>query len=192
MYEAVLKGDWEAVEVLLQRTPSIAHGEITESGDRALHLAAAMGRRKVVQELVERSSSSELALLDGRGCTPCCYAAISGAVEIIDIILKKNPSLIIARDKNNATPLHKAAFCGNRDMVSYLLKFVQVEDLSRQEWFDLLLLALRTKIYGMCACISFSRSSRHTFCVTLQILSLVFIIVYMIKILRSIVLVNKF
>ncbi|XP_042034954.1 uncharacterized protein LOC121781281 [Salvia splendens] len=150
MYEAVLEGDWEAIEKLLERAPSLAFVEINERGDRALHLAAAMGNEEIVRELVERiSSCDDLALLDGRGCTACCYAAISGDVEVADIMLRKNPCLVTARDKNNATPLHKAAFCGNKEMVSYFLKSTKVEDFSNQEWFDILLLLVRTRMYDV-------------------------------------------
>ncbi|KAH6758247.1 hypothetical protein C2S51_018482 [Perilla frutescens var. frutescens] len=149
MYEAVLEGDWPAAETLLQRAPTLAHDELTERGDRALHLAAAMGHEKIVRELVERMSSCDLALSDGRGCTACCYAAILGEVDIADIMVKNHPNLIIVRDNNNVTPLHKAALCGNKKMVSYFLKSIRVEDFSREEWFDIVMLVVRTKMYDV-------------------------------------------
>lgn len=149
MYEAVLEGDWLAMEKLLERSPSIALDEITQRGDRALHLAASMGRVDILRALVERVSSSDLTLLDGRGYTACCYSALLGDVEIVDLMMKKNANCVTARDKDTATPLHKAALCGNKKMVLYFLESPKVKDFSREEWFDILLLVMQTKMYGM-------------------------------------------
>lgn len=153
MYKAALDGDWVAAEVVLAGHPDLARDHITEEGDRALHVAVARKHEEFVQKLVEKMSPDDLALLDGHGYMACCYAAISGTVGIADIILKSNPSLSTARDKNGATPLQKATLHGNAEMVSFLLNCSKVEDLSREEWFDLLLNVIRCKMYGM---ISFS------------------------------------
>ncbi|KAH6801433.1 hypothetical protein C2S52_001897 [Perilla frutescens var. hirtella] len=145
MYRAALEGDWVAAEILLSRDPTLAFDYITEDGDRALHVATAMKHEEFVQKLVEKMSPSDLELLDGQGYTACSYAAISGVVEIAAALMKKNTNLI----KNNVTALQKAAFCGNKEMVSYLLKFTQVEDFLNEQWFDLLLLVVRTKMYDV-------------------------------------------
>ncbi|KAL1533112.1 hypothetical protein AAHA92_33043 [Salvia divinorum] len=81
--------------------------------------------------------------------TDTSTTAISGDSEVADIMLRKNPCLVTARDQNNATPLQKAAFCGNKEMVSYFLKSTKVEDFSNEEWFDILLLLVRTKMYDV-------------------------------------------
>ncbi|KAH6781353.1 hypothetical protein C2S51_006646 [Perilla frutescens var. frutescens] len=145
MYRAALEGDWVAAEILLSRDPTLAFDYITEDGDRALHVATAMKHEEFVQKLVEKMSPSDLELLDGQGYTACCYAAISGVVEIAAALMKKNTDLI----KNNVTALQKAAFCGNKEMVSYLLKFTQVGDFLNEQWFDLFLLVVRTKMYDV-------------------------------------------
>ncbi|KAH6801442.1 hypothetical protein C2S52_001906 [Perilla frutescens var. hirtella] len=151
MYRAALEGNWVAAELLLEQDPNLARDYVTEEGDRALHVATAMKCEEFVQKLVERSSTSmsDLELPDGRGYTACCYAAISGAIEIARVMIEKNPNLITAHDKNNETPLHKAAFQGNKKIVSYFLKCSKVEDLSNKEWFDLLLVTIRGRMYEM-------------------------------------------
>lgn len=148
MYRAALEGDWLAAEVLLSRDPSLASDHVTREGDRALHVAAAMKHEEFVQKLVERMSPDDVVLLDGHGYTACSYAALSGAVEIADAVVKKNTDVVRVRDKNNETALQKAASCGNNEMVSYFLKFTRVEDLSDGEWFELFMLVVRTKMYG--------------------------------------------
>ncbi|KAH6801455.1 hypothetical protein C2S52_001919 [Perilla frutescens var. hirtella] len=149
MYRAILEGDWLAAEMLLEGNPKLGSDEISEDGDRALHVAAYMKHKDFVSKLVEQMSPSDLALLDGNGYTACCYAAISGSLEIVDLILRKNPNLATARDGKNETPLQKAALHGNAKMVSYLLKFTKLDALSKNEWFDLLLVTIRHEMYGV-------------------------------------------
>ncbi|XP_057797231.1 ankyrin repeat-containing protein At5g02620-like [Salvia miltiorrhiza] len=149
MYRATLEGDCVAAEMLLEGLPSLCIDEITEEGDKALHVAAAMKHKQLVRKLVEIMSPTDLELLDGHGYTACCYAAVSGLVDIADLMIRKNPTLASARDRENKTPLYKAALRGNAKMVSYFLKSAQVEDLSIQEWFDLLLVTIRREMYDV-------------------------------------------
>ncbi|KAH6799519.1 hypothetical protein C2S51_036003 [Perilla frutescens var. frutescens] len=79
----------------------------------------------------------------------CCYAAVSGVVEIARVMIEKNPNLATAHDENNVTPLHKAALYGNKKMVSYLLESTKIENLSNEEWFDLLLVAISEKMFDV-------------------------------------------
>lgn len=147
MYKAALEGDWVAAGVVLARNPNLAHDHITEEKDRVLHVAVAREHEEFVQKLVQNMSPDDVALLDGHDYTACCYAAVSGAVRVADLILQRNPSLSVSRDINGATPLHKAALHGNGEMVSYLLKWTKVEDLSREEWFDLLVNVMQNVWY---------------------------------------------
>lgn len=162
MYKATLVGDCVAAEMLLERDPKLASDYISELGDRALHVAAAINHKEMVRILVEKMSTSDSALLDGNGYTACCYAAISaGAIDIVDLMIRKNPTLVTARDTENKTPIYKAAFRGNAKIVSYFLKFAQVEDLLMEEWFDLLLVTIRS---NMCGMIISLRLGTHIFC----------------------------
>ncbi|KAH6833662.1 hypothetical protein C2S53_020368 [Perilla frutescens var. hirtella] len=149
MYRATIEGDWVAAEMLLEGDPKLGSDEISDDGDRALHVAASMKHKDFVLKLVERMTPSELEMLDGNGYTACCYAAISGVVEIAELIIKKHPNFATARDGENKTPLEKAALRGNGKMVSYLLKSTKLEDLSKDEWFDLLLGTIRLEMYGV-------------------------------------------
>ncbi|XP_057797235.1 ankyrin repeat-containing protein At5g02620-like [Salvia miltiorrhiza] len=162
MYRATLEGDCVAVEMLLEGDPKLASDEISEEGDRALHVAAAIKHKQIVRKLVEKLSASELALLDGHGYTACCYAALSGTVDIVDLMMRKNSSLATARDWENTTPLYKAAFRGNAKMVSYFLGSAKLEDLSIEEWFDLLLVTIRREMYDVALKISGSNEQLAT------------------------------
>ncbi|KAH6785399.1 hypothetical protein C2S51_037854, partial [Perilla frutescens var. frutescens] len=149
MYRAAMEGDWIAAELLLSRNPNLACDFLTNEGDRALHVAAAMKHKKFVEKLVDRMNEDDLLLRDGCGYTACCYAVVSGVVEIARVMIEKNPNLTTAHDENNVTPLHKAALYGKKKMVSYLLESTKTENLSNEEWFDLLLVTIRQKMFDV-------------------------------------------
>ena len=48
-------------------------------------------------------------------------AAKAGDVTKITILLKENPSLVSSKDAKEATPLHYAAYKGNKDVVALLI-----------------------------------------------------------------------
>lgn len=148
MYRAALEGDWLAAEIILDRDQKLAHDYVTEDGDRALQVACAMGHIEFVQKLVQLISPKDLELADGRGYTACCYAAITRGVEIALVLVDKNRDLVTMRDKKNSTPLHKAALRGNAGMVMLFLESTEIDDFSAEEWFDLLLLTIRRKMFG--------------------------------------------
>ncbi|KAI3455905.1 hypothetical protein Pfo_012568 [Paulownia fortunei] len=148
MYRAALKGDWQAAEILLVLNPNVVCDRITKRGETALHVAAAFKHKKFVRELVKWMSPSDLSLPDAYGYTAFCYAAASGIVEIAAVMREKNESLLTIRCEDR-TPLYMAALLGNIDMVSYLLLFTRVKDLSPKEWFDLLLATIRHNMYGL-------------------------------------------
>ncbi|KAK4440351.1 hypothetical protein Salat_0370000 [Sesamum alatum] len=133
MYQAAIKGDWQAAAVLLQRDPNLASAAITESGDTALHMACrATSRTKVIRELVRRIAE-----------------AASGIVELAAVMREKNENLITSPGKNEMKPLYIAASLGNKDMVSYLYKFTRLKDLSITEWFDLLIATIRNNMHDI-------------------------------------------
>ncbi|KAH6758232.1 hypothetical protein C2S51_018467 [Perilla frutescens var. frutescens] len=150
MYKAAFEGNWEKAEVVLRRDRRLGYQEITETGDRALHVAISMGHTDFVLKLIEwTSSSDQLGLLDGHGYTACCYAAMTGMEEVARKITEQNQNLGTARNGHGTTPLQLAASYGNGEVVLQFLKFPGVQYLSTEEWFDLLLVTIRSKMYDV-------------------------------------------
>jgi ankyrin repeat protein len=54
-------------------------------------------------------------------CGPIHDAASDGDLEKVKVLLKAKPSLVFSRNENNWTPLHCAAFHGNKEIVVLLL-----------------------------------------------------------------------
>ncbi|KAH6781351.1 hypothetical protein C2S51_006644 [Perilla frutescens var. frutescens] len=149
MYRAAVEGDWLAAEILLSRNPNLARDYVTDEGERALHVAAAMKHEKFAEKLIDRMNEDDLLLLDGRGYTALCYAVASGAAQIVAAMIIKNRKVITTRDKNNVTQLHKAVLRGKMKAVSLLLKLTENENLSKEEWFDLMLLTIRERMFDL-------------------------------------------
>ncbi|CAI9773352.1 unnamed protein product [Fraxinus pennsylvanica] len=77
LYRAALRGDWKAAKTALSQDKNIACIEITERGDRALHIAAAAKQTSFVHNLVEHLNTSDLELQNTHGNTAFCFAAES-------------------------------------------------------------------------------------------------------------------
>ena len=55
-------------------------------------------------------------------------------VDITDLLLRHNPSLINAKTKNNQTPLHLAAFYNHEPMVETILRYPGVDVCVNNQW----------------------------------------------------------
>ncbi|PIN13793.1 hypothetical protein CDL12_13582 [Handroanthus impetiginosus] len=149
MYKAAMKGDWQAAEILVRQDRDVVSAKITERGERALHVAVAMKQKKFVRELVQQMTPSELALQNEHGQTALFYAAAVGIVEMAVEMREKSDNLVTMSDKNEKTPLYIATRHGNKDMVSYLYKFTCVKQLQTKQWFDIIYVAIDSKMYDV-------------------------------------------
>ncbi|KAI7757658.1 hypothetical protein M8C21_003706 [Ambrosia artemisiifolia] len=120
LYRRSIKGDVEAAKVILQNHEYVVRYSITEKMDTPLHVAAAGHSTKLVSYLVERMATVDLELQNGDGNTAFCIAAISGNVDMVRIMLKKNRALLNISGSENMMPLYLAAFHGNHEMVTFL------------------------------------------------------------------------
>lgn len=86
-----------------------------ENDESPLMLAAIKGQRDMVQKLVARDAD-----INKPGWTPLHYAASSGQVEIMKLLLDKY-AFIDAQSPNGTTPLMMAAMYGSTASVKLLL-----------------------------------------------------------------------
>ncbi|KAI3839849.1 hypothetical protein MKW98_010154 [Papaver atlanticum] len=103
LYKAAVNGDWK-------RT--------------ALHVAAAAGHAKFVEELVQLMQSDALELREtNNGETALHLAAIAGHTKVAKAMLQKNPNLTQLRNVNGWTPLLSAIYSSSKqpkEMIEYL------------------------------------------------------------------------
>jgi uncharacterized protein len=84
--------------------------------ETALMIAALRGHVALARKLVEKGAD-----VNKPGWTPLHYAATSGQLEIIDLLLE-NHAYIDAESPNKTTPLMMAAHYGTREAVKLLLQ----------------------------------------------------------------------
>ncbi|CAA3001598.1 Hypothetical predicted protein [Olea europaea subsp. europaea] len=112
-------------------------------------MAAAAKQTAFVQNLVKRLHTSDLELQNTDGYTAFCFAAVSGAVEIAEVMYKENENLPTIRTSRGKTPLEMAILLGHRKMVEYLYPITPLEDLSATEFIEILVATIDTDMYGM-------------------------------------------
>ncbi|XP_040362766.1 ankyrin repeat-containing protein At5g02620 isoform X2 [Rosa chinensis] len=140
-----LKGNWEAVELILRKDPRLLTASITSGGDTVLHIAAGARQVQFVEELVEmmevwigtEKCSQALAKQGTNGNTAFSIAAAAGSIEIAQIMMKKNEHLPKIRGGEGMTPLYTAALSGQSLMADYLYSLTKdmLEEADRQLLF---------------------------------------------------------
>ncbi|KAH9651773.1 ANK REP REGION domain-containing protein [Citrus sinensis] len=105
------------------------YGEPTDWHQRnPLHYAAASGNVQMVQRLLE--ASKQLAYKrDCNGATPLHLAAENGELKVLKLLINKYPDAIEIRDNSDRSILHVAAKHGNWNIVSFILKSPEMENL---------------------------------------------------------------
>ncbi|KAL2474093.1 Ankyrin repeat family protein [Forsythia ovata] len=147
LYRAALRGDWKAAKTALSLDRTIACIEITERGDRTLHIAAAAKQTAFVHNLVEHLNTNDLELEDKHGNTAFCFAAVSGVVEIAKVMYEKNKNLPTIRSGIGQTPLEMAILLGNREMVEYLYPITPLKNLNSEDYMGILVATIHTDMY---------------------------------------------
>ncbi|KAL1537475.1 hypothetical protein AAHA92_29983 [Salvia divinorum] len=110
MYRAAAEGDWEAAEVLLSRYEHVKWMDLTDQGDKAIHLAMSGKHTEFVCKLIHMVGWKILEVFDVNGYTACCNAVMDGDFELLDICWV---------------------------------------NLSEEEWFDLLVVAITGKMFDI-------------------------------------------
>ncbi|XP_043806149.1 ankyrin repeat-containing protein ITN1 isoform X2 [Manihot esculenta] len=156
LYKAAMSGDWVTAEGILDKYPEEFESTINAQGETALHIATAANHAEFVKQMVNKIPEEKKHYLaikasnenNGQGNTAFFYAAVSGNVEVAQIMLKKNNSLAMIRGKKNALPIHVAALVGNKEMVRFLYKRCK-EQLKTNDRKALLVPLIHSEIYDV-------------------------------------------
>jgi cytohesin len=116
---AAMEGDKAQVERILTAHPDLLEYQEARAGKVSiLHVAAAGGKREVVEDLLAKGASPSL--LDANQRTPLHWAALNGKKDAAELLIAKgaDPN---APDAGHSTPLYWAAAMGRKDVVELLL-----------------------------------------------------------------------
>ncbi|PYL61298.1 MAG: hypothetical protein DMF24_07700, partial [Verrucomicrobia bacterium] len=109
IHDAAELGDLERVKAYLSQDPKQV--DTTDAkGRTVLDCAILSGKKELVEFLVEKGATENI-----------FAAAVCGHVDKVAELLKQDPKLANARDKGGKTPLHWAAFYGQKKVVELLL-----------------------------------------------------------------------
>ncbi|XP_012086490.2 uncharacterized protein LOC105645490 isoform X1 [Jatropha curcas] len=92
--KAIEKGDLNIVTKFLEAHPDAINKKIALGGLTALHLATISGKVNIAEELINLMSIEGLEILDDDGNTALCFAAGTGSMRIVDLLLTKNNKLV--------------------------------------------------------------------------------------------------
>ncbi|KAM0038452.1 putative ankyrin repeat-containing domain, PGG domain, ankyrin repeat-containing domain superfamily [Helianthus debilis subsp. tardiflorus] len=126
LYEASINCDWKAAEVILDKHPDLVWHSLTHNGETALHIAASVKRSKQVDKfvkiLVDKMEKEHLELQNKNFSTALYFAASSGNIKTVRIMVEKNRTLTTIPGGADGTmmPLNAAALLGNYEVVKYL------------------------------------------------------------------------
>ncbi|KAK4254674.1 hypothetical protein QN277_010022 [Acacia crassicarpa] len=148
LHKAALKGDWKAVNHIIEQDSTLLTVAITKGWLTVLHVAAGANHVHLVEELVKKMEGNDLELQDNKGNTAFCFAAASGNTKIAEIMLQKNELLPTIRGGQGVTPVVMAVLQGKREMALYLYPKTY-ETFGDWDWSILFFISIRYGIYDL-------------------------------------------
>ena len=123
LFNCAMQSDWEGVVRICEQHPSAHKAIIPASGETILYMAVSDKEEKIVEELVEQISKSDLDALkigNEEGDTPLHLAASIGNVQMCKCITDKDRKLVGFPNSKAETPLFLAALRGQKEAFLFL------------------------------------------------------------------------
>lgn len=147
LYKAALRGDWGTAKTILEQDPSLLTACISKGGQTVLHFAAGTKYVHFVEALVGMMRDEDLELRDDKENTAFCSAVATGAVQVAQIMLRRNKNLATIRGGEKMTPLYMAAMFGRSEMALCLYS-KSVESLEEGDRIGIFFTSINTGLYG--------------------------------------------
>ncbi|KAL5577560.1 hypothetical protein UlMin_019259, partial [Ulmus minor] len=148
LHKAALRGDWPAAKKIIDEDQTLLTASITKGLQNVLHLAAGTHHVHFVAEVVELMNEEDLELQDDTGNTALVVAAAYGNVDIADIMVQKNPTLLSIRGGKGMAPLYFAASFGRSQMAFYLYRKTN-ESLKHEDRKSIFFTCINTGLYDL-------------------------------------------
>ncbi|KAL7604627.1 hypothetical protein Lser_V15G19366 [Lactuca serriola] len=131
LYSCAQEEYWSGVEKILSYGRVTVIDKITNNGNTLLHVVVGTSKkRKFLEELLEVTPENTK-LTDVRnsdGSTLLHVAAIIGNTEAADILVERDPDLLLAKDNEGQTPLALALSNMHTQTARHLLDHINTED----------------------------------------------------------------
>ncbi|XP_026387928.1 protein ACCELERATED CELL DEATH 6-like isoform X2 [Papaver somniferum] len=131
-----------------------ARAKLTEEGLTALHYAVKLGKADIVKFLVHLMTGKDLEIKTDQGQTALSIAAEGNNVELVKIMVTKNPKLLFIKDGLKHIPLVTSAINGDEDVLRYLYSQTNLGNVNYKEIGDknvatLITAALRVDLFDV-------------------------------------------
>ncbi|KAL8501714.1 hypothetical protein ACS0TY_021003 [Phlomoides rotata] len=127
LFSAVMMGDLEIVEAILERDSSLIHSTAYDCNS-SLHIAAANGQLEVLSFILDRSVEPDL--LNRHQQTPLMLAAMHGKISCVKKLIEAGANILIFDSVYGRTCLHYAAYYGHSDCLQVILSAAQTSQVS--------------------------------------------------------------
>nr|GEW10538.1 ankyrin repeat-containing domain, PGG domain protein [Tanacetum cinerariifolium] len=108
LYKTVLEGNTFAID-LLKREGNNPWDKLTNNGNTVLHVAVGSSTKNhaLFKKLLEKTPTENtlLDVVNSDGSTLLHVAAIGGNIEVVNMLVKRNPELLLAKDNEGHIPL---------------------------------------------------------------------------------------
>ncbi|CAH1448937.1 unnamed protein product [Lactuca virosa] len=130
LYRYTHYGIWDWVERILSEGMVTVIDKITNNGNTALHVAVGASKKpEFLEKLLERipENTQLMDLRNSDGSTLLHVAAIIGNTEAADILVAREPDLLLAKDNEGQTPLALALSNMNTQTARHLLEHINTD-----------------------------------------------------------------
>ncbi|CAK7331572.1 unnamed protein product [Dovyalis caffra] len=121
-FTAVQFGDFDTVNAMLERDPSLLH-QTAYDRQYPLHIAAANGQIEILSMLLERSVDPDM--VNRHKQTPLMLAAMHGKISCLKKLIEAGANILKFDSLNGRTCLHYAAYYGHSDCLQAILSAAQ-------------------------------------------------------------------
>ncbi|XP_058759387.1 uncharacterized protein LOC131632666 [Vicia villosa] len=148
IHKLALKGNWPAAKhIILNKENKLKNAAITKDRSTLLHIAAGANQIKFVTQLLKMLPNNDLELQDINGNTAFSFAAAAGNIEIVNLMVERNPLLPTIRGVNGYTPIMHAALQGRCKMTWHLYDKT-IHCFEEKDWNLLFFACIYSGIYG--------------------------------------------
>ncbi|KAK7843431.1 ankyrin repeat-containing protein itn1 [Quercus suber] len=144
---SALKGEWETARRFLDNDRGMLRARLTKSQDTVIHIAVTAKNKNFIKALVEYMTVEELAIENINKDTGLSIAAVSGEVEIAELMIEKNNTLTMIRGTRELIPFGMAAEAGHNEMAKYLYSKTEFDSLDCRERIKLFFIILYSDLY---------------------------------------------
>ncbi|XP_011042688.1 PREDICTED: putative E3 ubiquitin-protein ligase XBAT31 [Populus euphratica] len=121
-FTAVQLGEFDTVNAMLERDPSLLH-QTTYDRQYPLHIAAANGQIEILTMLLERSVDPDM--VNRHKQTPLMLAAMHGKISCLKKLIEAGANILKFDSLNGRTCLHHAAYYGHSDCLQAIISAAQ-------------------------------------------------------------------